>query len=152
MTLAVLAGLASLPYDTRQVGWSQFDTIKKDIGLYTVLVLIDHFGRRRVETLRNPATGKNSTRSRTADWPTLPWVSRYTPHRVVARVRSPLSDESLPEDLGGFRAVPYLDVNREERFYCSLLAHALLAHRTARVAFCSRVADVVPGCSLIRTR
>lgn len=34
-----------------------------------------------------------------------------------------------------FSAKPYLEVNREERFFCALLAHALLASRKTRSSF-----------------
>lgn len=39
-----------------------------------------------------------------------------------------------------FNARPYAAVNREERFYCALFAHALLMSRTARERF-ARIAE-----------
>jgi len=122
------------------------DTVKKDLGLLVVLVLIDLFGPSRVETLRHATSGKNSTRSRTARWPDLGWVARYTPHRI--REEAYVASPAAGDDGGGFRPKPYLEVNREERFFCFLLAHALLAHREARVAFAEMVTSAHPQCDL----
>ncbi len=145
MTLAVLSRLGRQRLDAlAAAGGRSFDTVKKDIGLFVVLVAIDLFGLARVETLRHQASGRNSTRMRTADWSELDWVARYTPHRVRPETQAPGAGDL--RDLGGFRAHRYLDVNREERFFCFLLAHALLAHRPAREAFAALVADAVPGC------
>ncbi len=147
MTLAVLNWLGRERLDEiAEVGGRTFDTLKKDIGLFVVLVAIDLFGPARVETLRHEQSGRNSTRMRTADWPDLEWVARYTPHRVRPEPQAPEAGDLV--DHGGFRAHRYLDVNREERFFCFLLAHALLAHRQARQAFAAQVAAVVPGCEL----
>jgi hypothetical protein len=146
VTLAVLQGLG----ETRlralaEAAGRSWRTLKQDVGLFVVLVLIDAFGHDRVETLRHEVSGKNSTRSRTADWPALGWVSRYTPHRVRPGAPAPLP---VGADGGGFRPRPYLGVNREERFFCFLVGHALLAHRTARAAFAQAVADLDPACRL----
>ena len=97
VTLAVLDGLSQprLAQLARTTGRSM-DTVKKDLGLLVVLVLIDLFGPSRVETLRHATSGKNSTRSRTARWPDLGWVARYTPHRIVST--NPWSRRCGPHD------------------------------------------------------
>lgn len=145
VTLAVLDGLGQprLQQLAASAGRS-FDTLKKDVGLFVVLVLIDAYGPANVATLRHDPSGKNSTRSRTAAWSTLPWVSRYTPHRVRADVALARDHD----DRGGFRPSEYAHVNREERHFCFLVGHALLAQREARSRFCALVAQERPGCVL----
>ena len=147
VTLAVLDGLGQqrLAQLAKSAGRSM-DTVKKDFGLFMVLVLIDIYGPARVETLRHATSGKNSTRSRTAHWPNLSWVARYTPHRI--REESPIAAPDPKDDEGGFKPRSYLAVNREERFFCFLVAHALLAHREARVAFAEMVTAAHPRCHL----
>jgi len=146
VTLAVLDGLGQARLQQlAQASSRSEDTVKKDLGLFIVLVLIDEHGPAAVETLRHDVNGKNSTRSRTAQWPNLTWVSRYTPHRV--RATAAVEAGEL-EDAGGFRGGAYLQVNREERFFCFLVGHVLLAHRAARAAFVELVQGSHPDCAL----
>lgn len=59
-----------------------FDETKQCLGLRVPIVLVRLFGDDGVATYRDPKTNKASTRSRSANWPELDWVSRYTPHQV----------------------------------------------------------------------
>jgi hypothetical protein len=147
VTLAVLDGLgqARLQALAAESGRT-LDTVKKDLGLFVVLVLIDAYGAAHVATLRHAKTGKNSTRTRTAQWQDLPWVSRYTPHRVVLPP-APVFESSNP-DGGGFRGGSYASVNREERHFCFLVGHALLGYRAARQGLADLLQTRYPGCIL----
>ena len=91
VTLAVLRGLgeARLTRLARESGRS-FDETKQCVGLRVPILLVEMFGEGRVATYRDPATRKASTRSRSANWPDLAWVSRYTPHQATAEGRKPL--------------------------------------------------------------
>ncbi len=57
------------------------DRRKQDLGLLVAQLLVDKFGPRRVLTLRGDDRRSPSTRRNT--WAELPWVNRFTPHRVT---------------------------------------------------------------------
>ncbi|MBK7978307.1 MAG: hypothetical protein IPK07_35355 [Deltaproteobacteria bacterium] len=57
------------------------DRRKQDLGLLVAQLLVDKFGPRRVLTLRGDDRRSPSTRRNT--WTDLPWVNRFTPHRVT---------------------------------------------------------------------
>ena len=67
------------------------NSVKQDIGLYIAILLVGRFGADGVETLRNASTKRSSTRSPGRTWPTLTWVSRYTPHRLTDLARDRLA-------------------------------------------------------------
>ena len=69
-----------------------FNVVKQDLGLTIAILLVERFGADGVETLRNENSGCNSTRSPGRAWPTLYWVSRYTPHRLTDIGRTRLGD------------------------------------------------------------
>jgi hypothetical protein len=91
VTLAVLSGLGKarlkrLEKESKRT----FDEVKQCVGLKVPILLAKMFGDDHVATYRDPATKKASTRSRSANWPDLAWVSRYTPHQVSTKGRKPL--------------------------------------------------------------
>lgn len=87
VTLAVLdkLGLESVQQIERASGKAP-NTIKADLGLFTILVVADLAGVDDTLTFRQPSPPyKSSTRSRSSRWPALHWVSRYTPHKLTER-------------------------------------------------------------------
>ncbi len=98
VTLACLDGLGNQAmYVLGEPSGTLWDVVKQDVGLYVAILLVERFGDDGVETLRNDGTKRNSTRSPGRVWPTLSWVSRYTPHRLTGRGRARLHGEPLPE-------------------------------------------------------
>ncbi|HEY4242065.1 MAG TPA: hypothetical protein VGM88_19740 [Kofleriaceae bacterium] len=61
-------------------GQRDFDTIKKDAGLYVPIVLVDMYTATNVLTYRNDDGQSVSTRSARGE---PPWVNKYSPHRVL---------------------------------------------------------------------
>ncbi len=61
-------------------GERDFDTVKQDAGLYIPIVLVDVYGAQNVLTYRNDDGQSVSTRSARGE---LPWVNKFTPHRVI---------------------------------------------------------------------
>ena len=97
VTLACLDGLGNRAmYNLGEPSDTHWDVVKQDVGLYVAILLVERFGADGVETLRNANTKRNSTRSPGRAWPTLSWVSRYTPHRLTDRGRTRLHGEPLP--------------------------------------------------------
>ena len=91
VTLHVLDGLGRTLIDgIARATRGTRGTVKQAIGLRVPILLAQMAGPDNVATLRDPGTMKCSTRMRTANWPDLAWVSRYTPHvvspKAVARV------------------------------------------------------------------
>jgi hypothetical protein len=70
--------------------------IKQCVGMRVPILLVQMFGADEVATYRDPTTRKASTRSRSANWPDLSWVSRYTPHQVSAEGRKHLQSARNP--------------------------------------------------------
>jgi hypothetical protein len=60
-------------------GRRDFDTLKKDAGLYVPIVLVEMFSAEHVLTYRSD-DGQVSTRAANGD---PPWVNKFTPHRVI---------------------------------------------------------------------
>ena len=69
------------------------DRTKQDLGLAVPILLARLAGAENVATYRDGR--RPSTRTRSQSWPSLNWVSRYTPHRVtdegLRRIRRALS-------------------------------------------------------------
>jgi acyl carrier protein len=61
-------------------GRRDFDTIKKDAGLYVPIVLVDMYTAPNVHTYRNDDGRSVSTRSARGE---PSWVNKYSPHRVL---------------------------------------------------------------------
>ncbi len=64
-----------------------FGEAKQCIGLRVPILLVRMFGAGHVATYRDPVSKKASTRSCSANWPNLKWVSRYTPHQLSEAAR-----------------------------------------------------------------
>ena len=104
VTLACLEDLGQRAmYELGEPSGTPWDVVKQDVGLYIALLLVERYGPDGVETYRNDKTKRNSTRSPGRSWPTLTWVTRYTPHRLTdlgpARQRDgvwPSPDEREP--------------------------------------------------------
>jgi hypothetical protein len=87
VTLAVLdkLGLERVQQIERATGKAR-NTIKADLGLFTILVVTDLAGADDTLTFRQASPPyKSSTRTRSSRWPQLQWVSRYTPHRLTEK-------------------------------------------------------------------
>jgi hypothetical protein len=83
VTLQVLLELGKADVETLAASHGRTsDETKQCIGLRVPILLVRQFGEAAVSTHRDPETRKASTRARSANWPTLDWVSRYTPHQV----------------------------------------------------------------------
>ncbi len=61
-------------------GQREFGTVKQDVGLYVPILLVDVYGAQNVLTYRNDDGQSVSTRSARGE---LPWVNKFTPHRVI---------------------------------------------------------------------
>ena len=62
-----------------------FDQVKQHFGLWIAIVASDKYGPENVLTHRRRAGGASSTRSVPDLWrESLPWVSSYAPHRILA--------------------------------------------------------------------
>jgi len=87
VTLAVLdkLGLGGVQQIERATGKAR-NTIKADLGLFTILVVADLAGADDTLSFRQASPPhKSSTRTRSSRWPQLQWVSRYTPHKLTEK-------------------------------------------------------------------
>jgi hypothetical protein len=79
VTLAVLREIGE--GRLREIGGrSDFDTVKKDMGLFVPIVLVDLYTAPNVLTYRNDDGKSVSTRSARGE---PSWVNKFTPHRVL---------------------------------------------------------------------
>jgi hypothetical protein len=111
VTLAVLREIGE--HRLRAIGGRRdFNTLKKDVGLYVPIVLVEMFSAERVLTYRGD-DGQVSTRAANED---PPWVNKFTPHRVINDraervvldtnvVRNVLEEDPFAIDLGELAAL-----------------------------------------------
>lgn len=81
VTLEVFQALGQKKIIDLGGGMKNFDRTKQDLGRLVALVLVDKFGPNQVLTYREDNERDVSTRA--VHRPSLEWVSRYTPHRVL---------------------------------------------------------------------
>ena len=63
-----------------------FHMVKQHFGLLVPILLAERFGAERVLTYRQSVNGPSSTRKVPYEWKSrLPWVTSYTPHRLITR-------------------------------------------------------------------
>ncbi len=86
VTLAVLKCIGKQRLQAL-AGNMSFNRAKQDLGLFVAMILDDLYGNNFIYTFRRD--DQKTVSERKNNWPDLPWVNSYTPHRLVEASMQP---------------------------------------------------------------